>query len=184
MLTTRIRRTVTAASLVAASTLGALTLAAGPASAATVYYEWESEKSVLNLVMTAKDDVNGAAVGLGTDNDSSFALWSATHHGDNYWSYKLKATETFAQPLCLDVKGDSTAENAPIVVRPCDGSLSQRWTELGGSGQTNRLQNQWSHMYIHQPGGPEFGVQLKQNTLSGSGEPLSGLLWTWRSVVQ
>jgi hypothetical protein len=48
---------------------------------------------------------------------------------------------------------------------------------------TNRLINQWSNRYIHQPNGPEFLVNLRQTTLSESGEPLSGLLWTWRAVV-
>lgn len=32
--------------------------------------------------------------------------------------------------LCLDVQGDSTAEGAPLVLRPCDGTDSQAWRQL------------------------------------------------------
>jgi hypothetical protein len=160
-------------------------VAGGSAAAAKaeVYYEWESEKSALNLVMTAKGTAPGSNVGLGTDNNSSMALWDATPQGDGYWSYELRASEHLATPVCLDVAGDSTEQFAPIVVRACDGTPSQNWKEIGGSGNTNRLSNEWSHRYIRQPNGPEFLVNLHQTSLSGSGEPLSGLLWTWRSVV-
>jgi uncharacterized membrane protein len=180
LFTSRIRRAATAAALASA---GALTLSATPASASTLYYEWESEKSQFNYVMTAQDDVSGAAVGMGVDTNSSFALWKATDFGGGYYTYTLKATENFVNPLCLDVKDDSTAESAPIVLRPCDSTQSQQWLEMGGSFPTNRLQNRWSNMYIHQPTtGNELTAKLRQNTLSGSGEPLSGLLWTYRAV--
>lgn len=185
MFTSRVRRSA-ASALAATSLIGAVLLSATPATAnaATVYYEWESEKSVLNLVMTARAAVNGARVGLATDNNSPYGLWYADHKGQNYWSYRLRASEHLSKPLCLDVEGDSQAQGAAIVIRECDNSLSQNWTELGGSGKTNRLQNQWSRRYIHQPNGPEFLVNLRQTSLSESGEPLSGLLWTWRSITQ
>jgi hypothetical protein len=175
------RRARTALMLAVAAAALSTTFAAS-ASAATTYYEWESEKSALNLVMTAKGTAPGSKVGLGTDNNSSMALWDATPQGDGYWSYELRASEHLATPVCLDVEGDSKAQGAAIVLRACDGTPSQNWKELAGSGHTARLSNEWSHRYIHQPNGPEFLVNLRQTSLSESGEPLSGLLWTWRSV--
>jgi hypothetical protein len=185
LFTSRIGRAATAAALASASILGALTLAATPASASTLYYEWESEKSQFNYVMTARGTTEGSAVGVDLDTNSNLALWKATNFGGGYYSYTLKATETFVDPLCLDVQGDSKSESAPIVLRPCDSSQSQQWLEMGGSFPTNRLQNKWSNMYIHQPStGNELTAKLRQNTLSGSGEPLSGILWTYREVFK
>ena len=111
------------------------------------------------------------------------ALWSATNTDGNYWTYQLKATEHFAEPLCLDVSGSSRSENAPIIVARCDGSVSQEWQEFAGQDRTNRLQNRLSNMYIFQPNGDESTVALRQRTLSGSGGPASHLLWTWRDLV-
>lgn len=176
-------RSAATALLATAGLIAGASLSAAPASAATTYYEWESEKSALNLVMTARSATPGSAVGVATDNNSSMALWNATHRGDNFWSYKLRASEHLATPVCLDVAGNSQAQGAAIVVRACDGTPSQNWKEIGGSGRTNRLINQWSNRYIHQPDGPEFLVNLRQTSLSESGDPLSDLLWTWRSVV-
>jgi hypothetical protein len=175
------RRWLTAA-VASAGLLGVALASAAPAPAASIYYEWESEKSALNLVMTARGTAPNSKVGVATDNDNSMALWKATNNGDNYWSYKLRASEHLATPVCLDVENDSQAQGAAIVVRPCDGSPSQNWTELGGSGHTSRLYNQWSNRSIQQPSGPEFLVNLRQTTLSESGEPTHNLQWTWRSV--
>jgi hypothetical protein len=175
MSTSRLRRSATAAVLAAASLIGAVLFSAQAANAATTYYEWESEQSTLNLVMTARGTHHGARVGLGPDNNSPDALWYATHNGDNYWSYRLRASEFGSTPVCLDV--DGFGQGAAIVVRRCDNSSRQNWTETGGSGTTNRLRNQWSGKYIDQPSGPEFLVLLGQETsLSAS------TLWTWRSV--
>jgi hypothetical protein len=52
------------------------------------------------------------------------------------YSYELKATQNQSQPLCLDVKNKSTAENALLVLWPCDGSASQQWLETLASGRT------------------------------------------------
>jgi Ricin-type beta-trefoil lectin domain-like len=183
LFTSRIGRAVTSAALASASVLGALAFAATPASASTLYYEWESEKSQFNYVMTARGTTEGSAVGVDLDTNSSMALWRATFHTGGYYSYTLKATENFVKPLCLDVQGDSKAEDAPVVLRACDGTVSQQWLEIGGTAPTNRLQNRWSNMYLHQPTtGNELTAKLRQNTLSGSGEPLFGILWTYRSV--
>ena len=132
--------------------------------------------------MTARGTAPGSKVGLATDNDNPLALWSAKHAGRQLWTYKLRASENLATPVCLDVENDSQAQGAAIVVRACDGSASQQWTEIATNGLTSRLHNKWSNRYIHQPNGPEFQVNLRQTTLSESGEPSQNLLWTYRSV--
>ena len=70
MSTPRRWRSATTALLATTGLLAAALLAAAPAPAADVYYEWESEKSALNLVMAAKDTKPGSKVGLATDNNS------------------------------------------------------------------------------------------------------------------
>lgn len=175
MHTSRLRRLATAIALAAASLIGAVLISVPAANAATTYYEWESEQSTLNLVMTARGTHHGASVGLATDNNTRHGLWGATHKGNNYWSYRLRASEFVSTPVCLDV--DHSGQGANIVVRACNGSSRQNWTETGGSGRTNRLQNQWSGKYIDQPSGPEFLVLLRQESSLGA-----STLWTWRSV--
>ena len=178
------RRARTATLLAVAAAALSTTLGfAASASAATTYYEWESEKSALNLVMAAKGTAPGSKVGLATDNNSPMALWKATHQHDGFWTYKLRASEHLAKPVCLDVAGDSQEPGAAIVVRACDGSVSQNWKDISVStGNTSRLINEWSQRFIHLPNGPEFLVNLVQTSLFGTDQPLS-LMWTWRSVV-
>jgi hypothetical protein len=158
---------------------------AASASAANTYYEWESEKSAFNLVMTAKGTEDGSKVGIATDNNSSMAQWKATHQHDGFWTYKLRAGEHLAKPLCLDVEGDSTEPGADIVVRECDGTKSQNWRDIAVSFPSTKsfLQNENSpNRYIHLPSGPEFSVTLDQEKSSViTADPLSGT-WTWRSV--
>jgi hypothetical protein len=170
---------------VAAAALSTTLGFAASASAANVYYEWESEKSALNLVMAAKGTKPGSKVGLATDNNSSMALWKATPQGDGFWTYKLRASEHLATPVCLDVEGDSKEPGAAIVVRACDGTLSQNWRDIDASFPTNQsyLLNEDSKRWLHLPNGSEFLVTLDQTTSSiVTGDLFSGI-WTWRSVV-
>lgn len=178
MFKSRVRRYAVAAFTTLGLT-GAVVLPVSSANAATTYYEWESVKSQFDLVMTARSAVNGAKVGIATDNDTAHQQWSADHHGDGYWSYKLRASAHLSKPLCLDVEGDSQAQGAAIVVRECDLSPSQDW--FGGNGGlfTDRLKNRWSGKYIQHPAGPEFLVNLIQTSLNSD----QGLFWTWSSVV-
>jgi Ricin-type beta-trefoil lectin domain-like len=66
--------------------------------------------------MTARGTTPGSAVAGATDNNTSMALWHATPRGDGHWSYRLRASEHLATPVCLDVAGDSQAQGAAIVV--------------------------------------------------------------------
>jgi hypothetical protein len=187
-ITNRRRRARTAILLAVAAAALSTTLGSAASASAAVYYEWESEKSALNLVMAAKGTAPGSKVGLATDNNSPMALWKATPQGDGFWSYKLRASEHLAKPVCLDVADDSKEAGAAIVVRECDGTLSQNWRDIDVSFPTHKsfLQNENSpNRYIHLPNGPEFLVTLDQQTSSvvtNPADPLSGI-WTWRSVV-
>jgi Ricin-type beta-trefoil lectin domain-like len=186
-ITNRRRRARTAILLAVAAAALSTTLGSAASASAAVYYEWESEKSALNLVMAAKGTAPGSKVGLATDNNSSMALWKATPQGDGFWSYKLRASEHLAKPVCLDVEGDSKQPGAAIVVRECDGTLSQNWRDFGVSFPTTKshLLNEDSKRWMHLPNGPEFLVTLDQQTSSvvtNPADPLSGI-WTWRSVV-
>lgn len=185
-ITNKPRRVRTAILLAVAAAALSTTLGFAASASAAIYYEWESEKSALNLVMAAKDTKPGSKVGLATDNNSSMALWKATHQHDGFWTYKLRASEHLAKPVCLDVENDSTEPGAAIVVRECDGTKSQNWRDIGVSFPTTKsfLQNEnATNRYIHLPNGPEFLVTLDQQKSSViTADPLSGT-WTWRSVV-
>jgi hypothetical protein len=169
--------------LAAAGVVGAtVAFAAPPAHAATTYKEFPYRSNDFGLVLTARAASSGAHVFLATDNNSHLAQWSQQLVSDgvpfgvtNGFRYKLRATGFAGQALCLDVAGKSINFGVPIIVAPCDGSLSQVWyhptllgTGPGGSLPFRNLNSSitcCSRGFMGQPPGPVFNTDLQQ--LSG-----------------
>jgi hypothetical protein len=65
--------------------------------------------------------------------------------------------------LCLGVQGDSTAEGAPLVLAPCDGSDSQAWRFLGNAA-FNNMENLGSRLKVELVGGRLVQAQFPDST--------------------
>jgi hypothetical protein len=137
------------------------------AAQSVVYQELKPvSQNPLNLVITK---VGGSAVALATDNNTSFGQWKQLAGGASavqpFSTFQLVTRDSFDRGKnlqCLDVANDSTAPLADIVVRPCDGTKSQKWVNRYVQGNSQALQNEFSGLFVFQPTGPEFLVTLKQ----------------------
>ena len=155
--------------------------AAGPAQAATTYREYENVSSQFDLVMSARGTAAGSAVGLGPDNDSSLAQWrrqtvGVSGDGRTLFQHVLRASEPTG-PKCLDVQNGSTAPGATIVIQPCDGRMSQKWTMITatvGGTISKEFRNEKSGLLVRRINGPEFTTNLVQF------EAVNGSLFTER----
>lgn len=70
-------------------------------------------------------------VGQGNDTPES-QLWAQTAGPNPGINLVFQPTLNSGLQLCLDVEADSKVEGAPLVLRPCDGTLSQTWQSVGG----------------------------------------------------
>jgi hypothetical protein len=85
---------------------------------------------------------------------------------------------------CLDIQTDSRAVDAPMNLRPCDGTLSQRWLYRedisgGPAGSYHPLQNDWSKLFLSfetVPGGPFGPDPIVQRLFGDRNSQYFGLL--------
>ncbi|MFI6132652.1 RICIN domain-containing protein [Micromonospora sp. NPDC051141] len=158
---------VVAATSAAVLGLAGIAVTASPAAAFTRNVEFKSVESNFGLIMSAAGNFSGARVGVAADNNGSTQRWIQVGN-DSVANYMLAASEFTPVGQCLDIENDSKAVDANIVVRPCDGTASQKWTLTQG-----RLLNRYSALYVQLPSGPEFNVTLKQTTVPEADTPLS-----------
>ncbi len=88
--------------------------------------------------------------------------WKLVSAGGNNYTIRDRTMNE-----CLDIFQDSQAVDAPMNLRPCDGTQSQVWTQrvdlsAGLFGGWHPLQNTWSGLFMTfetVPGGP-FGADV------------------------
>ncbi|MEU4394069.1 ricin-type beta-trefoil lectin domain protein [Kribbella sp. NPDC023855] len=147
--------------LVASSVVGGLSMASAlpsSAAAAATPVEIKSTNSQFGLIASVSKNASNVRVTLATDNNGQLQRWRQVG-SDASAGFLLEASVFTTIGQCLDVENDSTSTGAKIVIRACDGTLSQKWRYTG-----TRLENLYSHKYIQKPSDQEFGAILTQST--------------------
>jgi hypothetical protein len=139
-----------------------LGLSASPAQATTYFNKITAQHS--GKVMSATPQFGGTVregniVVQATFNSlEQRQQWEVISHGSDgnggaVFSYRLRAKITAKDgsvvPGCLDLPNDSSVQpnNTAVVVRPCDGSFSQRWIRNFSADPTSgtvKTVSQWS----------------------------------------
>jgi Ricin-type beta-trefoil lectin domain len=133
-------------------------LNSGPYAGTKRYYQ----------VLTAKHSgLNLNVPEASTKNGTQIIQWKQPGAMNEQWEF----TSTLAirnrwSRQCLTV--DSIAQGAPVVQRPCDGSLAQKWDKVSfnddGAGYDYfNLRNQWSRLVMNVSGGSgQYGAKIVQ----------------------
>ncbi|MEV6282771.1 RICIN domain-containing protein [Kribbella sp. NPDC051770] len=111
------------------------------------------------LMITANKAFNGSAnVFLGKALPTSPVLdtqrFLPLKMSDGAYALCSKSASAGNGPLslsCLDISGDSTAPGAPLVIKPFDGTPSQRWmieNKDPARPKTLTLRSKWSGLYV------------------------------------
>jgi Ricin-type beta-trefoil lectin domain-like len=105
-----------------------------------------------------------------TANGTQIIQWNGKHFMNGQWEWVYGPGDHLGlrnrwSRQCLDV--DSKTDGAPVVQRPCDGSISQSWTYNSGqqSGDENyrNITNAWSKLDLNIAGASTaLGAKLVQ----------------------
>jgi Ricin-type beta-trefoil lectin domain len=113
-------------------------------------------------VLTAKHSgLNLNVPGASTKNGTQIIQWKSPGAMNEQWEFVGAAIRNRWSRQCLAV--DSTAQGAPVVQRPCDGSTSQSWTKYseGGNYTYFNIRNQWSGQDINVAGASgQYGAKI------------------------
>jgi hypothetical protein len=147
----------------AALTIGGTAVAdvwsdSGPYAGKQRYYQVLTAKhSGLNLNVPEASTKNGTQIIQWKQPGAMNEQWEFLSTGPirNRWSRQ-----------CLTV--DSAAQGAPVVQRPCDGGIAQKWVKVthqddGGDYNYFNIRNQWSSLEMSVSGGSgQYGAKLVQ----------------------
>ena len=130
----------------------------GPYAGTHRYYQTLTAKhSGLNLNVPEASTKNGTPIIQWKQPGAMNEQWEFTSDDAirNRWSRQ-----------CLTV--DSVAQGAPVVQRPCDGGIAQKWTKVSynddGAGYDYfNIRNQWSKLVMNVSGGSgQYGAPIIQ----------------------
>jgi hypothetical protein len=119
-------------------------------------------------VLTAKHSgLNLNVPEASTKNGTQIIQWKSPGAMNEQWEFvSTGAIRNRWSRQCLAV--DSVAQGAPVVQRPCDGSLAQSWTKVSynddGAGYDYfNIRNDWSKLVMNVSGGSgQYGAKLIQ----------------------
>jgi Ricin-type beta-trefoil lectin domain-like len=164
-------RILRARALVAGAVAFAAALAAGGPAAADVIFDFSPPYTGVKryyMVIEAKHsglDLNVPEAS--TKNDTQIIQWNGSKKFMNGQWEMLPAgngRHTFRNRWsrqCLDVT--STAAGAPVVQRPCDGTVSQKWRRDALTSTDSTITNVWSELDLNVEGGSTaLGAKLIQ----------------------
>jgi len=118
-------------------------------------------------VITAKHSgLNLNVPEASTKNGTQIIQWKQPGAMNEQWEFVTNSIRNRWSRQCLTV--DSTAQGAPVVQRPCDGSSAQKWDLVthqddGGDYNYFNIRNQWSRLELNVAGGSgQYGALLIQ----------------------
>jgi hypothetical protein len=156
---------ISAVAALAVTTTAVALGTAAPANAATGFIHLTHNKT--NLVLTADGLTAGAGVRLQlvSPAKNDFQDWSTrTNPGTAALTYvlkgKIKSGNTFVDG-CLDLVADVPQPGKAIVVRPCDGTNSQRWLAVNQNGAAVEFDNKigFNKLNVNNPTTGTLAVQ-------------------------
>ena len=84
---------------------------------------WTSSGQTLQALGKCLDSPTNAAPGVKAQ------LWDCSGGANQRWSFDADGTVRNVQyGLCLDVSGNATANDSPVILWTCTGAANQRWT--------------------------------------------------------
>jgi hypothetical protein len=146
--------------------------AAGPAAADVIFDlspPFAGTTRYYQIIKAKHSGLNLNVPEASTKNGTQIIQWDGSTFMNGQWEFVAKdngmSIRNRWSRQCLDVT--STAAGTPVVQRPCDGTVSQRWTyntaQQAGDPVYRNFKNSWSGLDLNVEGGSkEYGAKLIQ----------------------
>jgi hypothetical protein len=145
---------------------------AGPAAADVIFDQSPPHAGTTRYYQIIKAKHSGLNLNVpeaSTKNGTQIIQWDGSTFMNGQWEFVANNSGMYIRNRwsrqCLDVT--STVAGTPVVQRPCDGTISQRWTynteQQAGDPVYRNFKNSWSGLDLNVEGGSkEYGAKLIQ----------------------